>query len=164
MYQFSRSLYRALACDVTEEQGASRARLLRSCEAAVERLATDRHYFARPARTLFHDVRHLFPISSQHRVYRVIECHMALATEYVDQHARAGVTFDGSPLSCHATTRKGSACQRVPLPGSQYCPSHKHLEEGVDLDAAALVEAGDLRLEPHDLEDALDERYTATAA
>jgi len=109
LYQFSRSLYRALACDVTEEQGASRARLLRSCEAVVERLATDRHYFARPARTLFHDVRHLFPISSQHRVYRVIERHMALATEYVDQHARAGVTFDGSPLSCHASTRKRSA-------------------------------------------------------
>ena len=48
------------------------------------------------------------------------------------QPARAGVTFDGSPACCHATTRKGTACQRVPLPGSKYCPSHKHLEEEFD--------------------------------
>ena len=55
---------------------------------------------------------------------------MTLATEYVDTPARAtGVTFDGSPLCCHASTRKGTPCQRVPLPGSKYCPSHKHLDE-----------------------------------
>ena len=53
---------------------------------------------------------------------------MTLAAEYVDTQSRAGVTFDGSPLCCHATTRKGTCCQRVPLPGSKYCPSHKHLE------------------------------------
>ena len=130
MYQFSRSIYRALCDEVTE--GRDRARLLGACESAVERLARDPHYFARPARTLFNDVRIYFPIGRQRRVLDVIETHMRLAVDYVDQHARAGVTLDGSPLSCHATTRKGSACQRVPLPGSQYCPSHKHLEEGFD--------------------------------
>ena len=36
-------------------------------------------------------------------------------------------------LSCHASTRKGTACQRIPLPGSKYCPSHKHLEEDFEL-------------------------------
>ena len=41
------------------------------------------------------------------------------------------MTFDGSPACCHASTRRGTACQRVPLPGSKYCPSHKHLEEVV---------------------------------
>ena len=61
---------------------------------------------------------------------------MALATEYVDSQARAGVTFDGSPLCCHASTRKGTPCQRVPLPGSKYCPSHKHLEEEFEVAAA----------------------------
>ena len=140
MYQFSRSIYRELASDVREDPRqmscVNRARFLRACEAAVERLATDRHYFARPARTLFNDVRTYFPIARQLRVYRVIERHMALATEYVDRHAQAGVTFDGSPLCCHATTRKGTACQRVPLPGSQYCPSHKHLEEDFAATAA----------------------------
>ena len=48
------------------------------------------------------------------RVYRVIERHVTLAREYVDSQAKAGVTFDGSPLCCHASTRKGtraSACR-----------------------------------------------------
>ena len=97
----------------------------------MERLAPDRHYFARPVRTLFNDIRCLFPMSSQMRVYRVIENHVSLAIEYVDTQAREGVTFDGSPLCCHATTRKGTSCQRVPLPGTKYCPSHKHLDEDV---------------------------------
>ena len=140
MYQFSRSIYRELAADVRgdkhEEVALARQRLLQSCERTVERLATDRHYFARPVKTLFNDVREEFPIASQLRVYRVIERHIELATEYVESQARSGVTFDGSPLCCHATTRKGTSCQRVPLPGSKYCPSHKHLEEDFEIAAA----------------------------
>ena len=124
-------MYRELAPEARD-----RPRFLRSCESAMERLATDRHYFAKPTRTLFNDVRDLFPLASQLRVYRVIERHMSLATDYVDSQARAGVTFDGSPLCCHATTRKGTSCQRVPLPGSKYCPSHKHLEEEFEVSAA----------------------------
>jgi hypothetical protein len=133
MYQFSRSLYRELGPEISpskgEEIGISRQRFLRSCEASMERLALDRHYFARPVKTLFNDVRDFFPMSQQLRVYRAIERHVILATEYVDSQAREGVTFDGSPLCCHASTRKGTPCQRVPLPASMYCPSHKHLEE-----------------------------------
>ncbi len=140
MYQFSRSIYRELATHVVtsrnEQISEARQQLLRSCEAAVKRLATDRHYFARPARTLFNDVRTLFPMTQQMRVYRVIERHLSLATDYVDSQARAGITFDGAPLCCHATTRKGTSCQRVPLPGSKYCPSHKHLEEELEVTAA----------------------------
>jgi hypothetical protein len=131
MYQFSRSIYRELAMEATD-----RARFLRCCESAMERLATDRHYFAKPTRTLFNDVRDLFPMTAQLRLYHVIQRHVELATEYVDSQARAGVTFDGSPLCCHATTRKGTSCQRVPLPGSKYCPSHKHLEEEFEVTAA----------------------------
>lgn len=140
MYQFSRSIYRELAPYVIEHPGRpneGKQRLLRSCEAAMERLATDRFYFARPARTLFNDVRDLFPMTAQLRVYHVIDRYVRLAAAYVDEHARAGVTFDGSPLCCHATTRKGTACQRIPLPGSKYCPSHRHLEETLEVTAAA---------------------------
>src|SRR5919198_6387036 len=141
MYQISRSIYRELEADILEgrqwgEGPTYHECVLRACEAAVHRLATDRHYFARPTRTLFNDVRSYFPMSSQMRVYRIIESHMALATDYVESQARAGVTFDGSPLCCHATTRKGTSCQRVPLPGSKYCPSHKHLEEDFEVAAA----------------------------
>ena len=80
-----------------------------------------------------------FPLTEQLRVYRMCERHMQLATEYVDSQLREGVTFDGSPLCCHATTRKGTACQRVPLPGSKYCPSHQHLEEDFERAAGAVA-------------------------
>jgi hypothetical protein len=140
MYQFSRSIYRELGPEVGEERckdvAALRQQFLRACETTMERLATDRHYFAKPTKTLFNDVRSFFPIGAQLRVYSVIERHVALASEYVESQARAGVTFDGSPLCCHASTRKGTACQRVPLPGSKYCPSHKHLEEEFEVAAA----------------------------
>ena len=139
MYQFSRSLYRELAPDVVPDRGESvtvtRRRFLRACEASVERLALDRHYFAKPVRTLFKDVRHYFPMTEQLRVFRACEKHMQLATEYVDSQLREGVTFDGSPVCCHASTRRGTPCQRVPLPGSKYCPSHKHLDEGFEVAA-----------------------------
>lgn len=141
MYQFSRSMYRELAGEMVADRqaqiAAHRAQFLRACEVAVERMATDRHYFARPVRSLFNDVRIYFPMSRQLRVYRVIERHMSLAAAYVDRAAAEGVTLDGAPLCCHATTRRGTACQRVPLPGSQYCPSHKHLEEDFAAAAAA---------------------------
>jgi hypothetical protein len=140
MYQFSRSMYRELADFVVSDNNCGvsgpKARLLTSCESAVERLASDRHYFARPARTLFNDVRMLFPLSKQLVAYRVIERHMRLATDYVDQQARGGHSLTGEPLVCHATTRRGTACQREPLPGSRYCPSHKHLDDELELTAA----------------------------
>ena len=140
MYQFSRSMYRELAEFVVADprRGATgaRARLLGSCEAAVERLASDRHYFARPARTLFNDVRILFPLSKQLHAYQVIERHMRLAADYVDLQEREGHSLTGEPLACHATTRRGTACQREPLPGSRYCPSHKHLDDDLSLTAA----------------------------
>ncbi len=66
MYQFSRAIYRELSSAVAQDRNAtvSRAVLLRECESAVERLALDRHYFAKPVRTLFNDVRALFPMSA----------------------------------------------------------------------------------------------------
>jgi hypothetical protein len=139
MYQFSRSLYRELAQDVVagriDDVTATRMEFLRACESSMERLALDRHYFAKPVRTLFNDVRHYFAMTDQMRVYRMCEKHMELAVEYVDSQLREGVTFDGSPACCHASTRRGTACQRVPLPGSKYCPSHKHLDD--DFEVAA---------------------------
>ena len=76
-------------------------------------------------------------MSCQMRVYRTIDRYMAVAAEYVDRREQEGVSLDGTPLSCHASTRKGTPCQRVPLPGSKYCPSHKHLEEDIVATAAA---------------------------
>ena len=146
MYQFSRAVFRELSPLLgTDPHGCQfehRRELLASCEAAFTRLATDRHYFARPTRTLFVDVRALFPMTRHMDVYRVIERYMHVAADYVVQREHEGLSVDGKPLCCHASTRKGTPCQRVPLPGSKYCPSHKHLEEGFDaLDAEELISA-----------------------
>lgn len=95
----------------------------------MERLATDRRYFARPSRSLFNDIRVYFPIQVQCRVYRIIDQYVQLALVYLEEQAEEGLGYDGSPLKCRATTRKGKPCQRMPLPHNQYCPSHQHLEE-----------------------------------
>src|SRR5690349_6459146 len=111
MYQVSRSMYRELSTHVVADQGsvvAAKARLLTSCEAAVERLVADRHYFARPTRSLFSDVRMLFPLNKQVVAFSVIDRHIRLATDYVDLQARTGHSLTGAPLICHATTRRGT--------------------------------------------------------
>jgi len=104
--------------------------VLDACESAVERLATDRHYFARPARTLFYDIRTYFPMSAQERVLQTVCRYMGLAQRFLAENplaAHAAVTDE--PPTCRATTRKGSTCQRVPLPHNGYCPSHQHLAD-----------------------------------
>ncbi len=132
MYGFSRAIYRELADEIIEDparasEQSNHQRVLRACEAAVERLATDRHYFAHPARTLFRDVRVYFPVTSQLRVLRVIEQYVTLADECLQRLPRNGFDINGNPLQCRATTRRGTACARMPLPHNGYCPSHQHL-------------------------------------
>jgi hypothetical protein len=135
MYRFSRAIYRELAPYVTEAradaQGESNhEHVLHACEAAVERLATDRHYFARPARTLFYDIRTYFPMSAQRRVRHVVDRYMTLAQAFLEADPVAGYTsVTDKPPTCRATTRKGSVCQRVPLTHNGYCPSHQHLAD-----------------------------------
>jgi len=144
MYQFSRGIYRELAPLVDRQQpGRStfdvQLALLRACEASVERLATDRHYFAHPARTLFGDIRCYFPVCRQEQVYQVVERYMALADEFVASLPANGVDPQGNPLQCRAVTRKGTACQRAPLPVNGYCPSHQHLAETENCEVHALA-------------------------
>jgi hypothetical protein len=134
MYGFSRAIYRELADEIlidphSSRQNANHERVLRACEAAVERLATDRHYFARPARTLFREIRVCFPMASQLRVLRVVEHYLALADEFLCRLPKNGFDVNGKPLQCRASTRRGSPCQRMPLPRNGYCPSHQHLAE-----------------------------------
>ena len=57
MYHFSRAIYRELAPYVLREKLSSQCesnqqRVLRECEAAIERLVIDHRHFARPASTL----------------------------------------------------------------------------------------------------------------
>ena len=134
MYRFSRAIYRELADEIIEDRHsecarANHERVLRACESAVERLATDRHYFANPARSLFNDIRIYFPMSSQMRVLRVVERYMGFADEFLRRQPQNGFDVYGNPLQCRASTRRGTPCQRMPLPHNGYCPSHQHLAE-----------------------------------
>lgn len=123
-------MYRRLAPLVRGPDAAGRrAALLRELELGMERLGTDPSCFARPTRSIFREIRPLFPMLHHELVYVVVHSHVGLALRYVETRSRAGVTFDGSPLRCNSTTRKGTPCVRPPVPGSKYCPSHQHLAE-----------------------------------
>ena len=125
MYQFSRGIYRELAPFVDRHQPGRSAfdvqlGLLRACEASVERLATDRHYFAHPARTLFGDIRCYFPVCRQEQVYQVVERYMALADEFVASLPANGVDPQGNPAAVpgghaqgHGVPARPAARQRV---------------------------------------------------
>jgi hypothetical protein len=132
MYQYSRAIYRSVK-DLIDPYADSQTRLayrrtvLRECEQTVARLAADPHYFARPDRALFQDIRRYFPITAQGQVAWAVHEGVGAAVSFIEAQVEAGV-FDGGIARCKATTRKGKACQRTPLPGRDYCPSHQHLE------------------------------------
>ena len=143
MYQFSRAIYRELAPQIQPPPPgfpatSNHAAVLRACEAVITRLATDRHYFAQaragrcsatsaatsrcPPRatcTASSPATSASPSSSWPKTRRGLH----------------GVS--GAPPQCRATTRKGSACQRTPLPHNGYCPSHQHLADTEDRELAA---------------------------
>jgi hypothetical protein len=134
MYHFSRAIYRELAPYVQEEKPSTqcesnRELVLHECESAIERLMTDRRYFSKPARTLFNDVRPYFGISDLPRVFMTIDRNINVALDFLSRVPDYAFDANGVPRRCQAMTRKGKPCQRQPLPTSEYCPSHQHLEE-----------------------------------
>jgi hypothetical protein len=132
MYQYSRAIYRSIKDLVDpyvppEVQLEYRQCVLAACEQTMERLARDPHYFARPDRALFQDIRRYFPITAQAQVAWAVSEGVAAAVAFVEEQIDSGV-LDGGVARCRATTRKGKPCQRAPLPDREYCPSHQHLE------------------------------------
>ena len=73
MYQYSRAIYRSIK-DLIDPYVDPATRLeycrdvLHECEQTMERMADDPHYFARPDRALFADIRRYFPITAQAQV------------------------------------------------------------------------------------------------
>jgi hypothetical protein len=132
LYQYSRAIYRSIKelIDPYVEANVQlqyRQAVLGACEQTMERLARDPHYFARPDRTLFQDIRRYFPITAQAKVAWAVSEGVAAAVAFVEEQIEAGA-LDGGAARCRATTRKGKPCQRTPLPEREYCPSHQHLE------------------------------------
>ena len=142
MYQVSRAIYRELATEiVTGREG--HADVLRACESAIERLATDRHYFANPARSLFRDIRPNFGLQAQAKVWFTVRDYIAAAEDLLTNLSSRGRDAFGNTLQCRASTRRGTPCQRIPVHANGYCPSHQHLAdtEEVEVEAAALAYA-----------------------
>jgi hypothetical protein len=132
MYQYSRAIYRSIKDLIdpyasVETQLEHRRQILLACEQTMERLADDPHYFSRPERALFQDIRRYFPITNQAQVGWAVEKGVSAAVKFIHEQIEAGA-LDGGIARCKATTRKGKACQRTPLPERDYCPSHQHLE------------------------------------
>jgi len=132
MYQYSRAIYRSVK-DLVDPyvdpltQLEYRREVLAACEGTMERLAADPHYFAKPDRTLFADIRRYFPITAQAQVAWCVNQGVGAAVEFIEEQIESGA-FEGGVAHCHATTRKGKPCQRTPLPERDYCPSHQHLD------------------------------------
>ena len=126
MLEYSRALYRHLAEDIDPSAPPEvRRYVLDASERCMQRLATDRRYFADPTRKLFRDIRWCFPVSRQDRVHRTVAAVIAAAERHLDEQPHR--TPDGEPLRCPAMTRHGDPCQRAPLPECGFCPSHRHL-------------------------------------
>ena len=137
MYRFSRALYLELkdlvdphpdTISVTE----ARRRVLEASQATVERLASDPRYFPSPPAVS----------SSRSAATSRSLSRRACSTRSSAWSASPGASIqveldrlNEANARCRATTRKGKACQRTPLPGREYCPSHSHLEEPSTLPA-----------------------------
>lgn len=130
MYRFSRAIYletrELIVGESQHEIAEARRNVLVACESTMERLAKDSRYFADPAKSLFADIRYYYGIRDQERVYHVVKSYLAAALQFLEKEQERAIT-EGAMLRCRAQTRKGKACQRTPLPESNFCPSHQHL-------------------------------------
>ena len=132
MYQYSRAIYRSIKDLIDPYVDPEtcldyRRSVLEATEQTMERLAADPHYFAKPDKALFQDIRRYFPITVQAQVAWSVTHGVGAAVEFIEEQIENGA-FEGGVARCHATTRKGKPCQRTPLPDRDYCPSHQHLE------------------------------------
>src|SRR5262245_24405413 len=143
MYQYSRAIYRSIKDLIdpyvdTPTRLEYRRAVLCECEETMTRLAQDPHYFSRPDRALFQDIRRYFPITAQAHVAWAVRQGVTAAVDFIEAQLEAGL-LDGGVARCKATTLNGKACQRTPLPGRDYCPSHQHLERTTLSHRAAAV-------------------------
>ena len=89
MYQYSRAIYRSIK-DLIDPYADQQTRLeyrrtvLEECEQTMARLAADPHYFARPDRTLFQDIRRYFPITAQAQVAWAVREGVGAAVSFIE--------------------------------------------------------------------------------
>ena len=99
---------------------ANKQLVLDACEGDIA-APHDRRYFARPTRTLFTEVRVLPARRAALASTGSIDRNMELATATSNAAAR-GARPDAVERECQAHTRRGTPCQREPLPGATTAP------------------------------------------
>lgn len=143
MLRYSHILYRHLAPHVDPHPTAvpleeARRAVLQACQDAVlrihDRYRNDDRLRAAcggeltPARELFQEIRHWFPLSKQHRVYQIVDRALVSADrEFALEAARRAALQSDSSL-CRALTKHGARCGRAAMPNARYCPVHRHLD------------------------------------
>jgi hypothetical protein len=139
-YALSRLLYRTLAEQAKQSplSDFDRQRLLDACEHVVYRLAEQP--FENPAfgrltsRWLYREVQGSFALSDRPMLFISIRRMVDLADELLETVRRE------DERQCIALNRFGEPCRREARAGSEYCPSHRHLELGLaEPDAVALI-------------------------
>ena len=117
----SRALYRRLKHSLADgADPRTHHGVLDACETTMRRLITEPD-FARPADFLFEELRFYFPLDEQRWVRMTVDRHIELAKPFVDRLPRP-------TRECNAFSRGGAPCRREARPGSEFCPSHRHLE------------------------------------
>ena len=133
-WNLSRSLYRQLVERSTHSSLSDhdRVRVLNACEYVVARLTENPSSSAVLSRWLCREIRWSYsredlPVMSS-AIRQMLAIIAALLTKARREAGR----------SCAAQTRKGTPCQREARPGSEYCPSHGHLDDaGQELEVPA---------------------------
>ncbi len=138
--RLSLTLFRALQADIDARAlcpgGDPYDYVADAIERNAQRLAGERELFRRPERRLFQDIRWCFPLHRQRHVWRLVAEWVPNVDEELDALRQAGLDPDGSPRRCPVFTRKGTPCERTPLPHNGHCPSHQHLVVADELHAA----------------------------
>src|SRR5436305_6398120 len=90
MYQYSRAIYRSIKDLIDpyvdpETQLEYRREVLAACEGTMSRLAQDPHYFAKPDKALFQDIRRYFPITVHAQVAWAVAAGVGAAVGFVEE-------------------------------------------------------------------------------
>ena len=114
MYQYSRAIYRSIKDLIdpyaeASEQLESRRAVLEQCEQTMERLAADPHYFAKPDRALFQDIRRFFPITAQAQVAWAVKEGIAAAVGFIEEQLEAGALDGGVAAAARRRARASRA-------------------------------------------------------
>ncbi len=110
MYQYSRAIYRSIKDLVDpyvdpETQLGYRREVLAACEGTMERLAADPHYFAKPDKALFQDIRRYFPINVQAQVAWSVTHGVTAAVGFIEEQPRDDAQGQAVPAHAAAGTR-----------------------------------------------------------